>query len=756
MGAVIMTVLAAIALGGLTARDAAADAFGEVASYGSAGTGPGQLYAPGELAVDPGASAATDADDSVYVLDAAADRTSFRLQKLVRTGSTLTPVAAVTIPAPADGSGHRPTFLGIVVDAALHRVYLLQFRQAADPTSGRTAAEQIRVFSTDAQGGALVAPSDLPSGTLPVPAPNSASAIDDPSGFALDPTDHDLLVLGYSSTANQADRVIVIQRIGSDGTAGARYVDDPNTSAFGGREYFYANGLVVAPDGSVYVGKGSPGFDRIYLYRLPGSFASVTTVLQPSSTVATSESWMSFAPDIPGSGGEGDGPQLALSADGSTIYWTEVLAGGNDITPGSYQVRGFDLQTGATRVVYGNGATTCQVTAAGPGLAASGNDFVYVLDHGNFFLDPPTYGGAVLEFGPGGTGCPIPDPRFTVNGSTDSSVSVQKGSTVQFLADTSHLNGATATELDWDLDGSGAYATVVGGPSPDPATTHKYLQTGVYSVSLRMQLTGGTVDDLPPVSKTVTVVAGTPTAAFSASTTSPAAGATVTFDASSSVDPTGSASAGPTSRLRTYSWDFGDGTTQTTSAPTVEHAFANAGATAVDRTVRLTVTSFDGVDSAPASQTVAVQGTPVVTPPVTTPVTTPIVTPPPVIPGPGKASLVAAALKGTSAALTLRCAAKPGACGGTLTLVASILVKPKHGKARARATVVGSARFSLAAGARRGVTVKLSKAARTLLARSHRLKLTVRIVTRNQAGKQATASKRVTLVVPARRGRRRG
>jgi hypothetical protein len=117
----------------------------------------------------------------------------------------------------------------------------------------------------------------------------------------------------------------------------------------------------------------------------------------------------------------------------------------------------------------------------------------------------------------------------------------------------------------------------------------------------------------------------------------------------------------------------------------------------------------------------------------------------------GRASLLATALKSAgSATLTVGCATSP--CNGTVTLVAMIPGKGKHGaKGRARATVVGSAGFSLAAGSRRSVSVSLSGAARALLAKSHRLQVTVRIVTRNSAGAQASSTSTTTLNLPAKK-----
>jgi len=62
-------------------------------------------------------------------------------------------------------------------------------------------------------------------------------------------------------------------------------------------------------------------------------------------------------------------------------------------------------------------------------------------------------------------------------------------------------------------------------------------------------------------------------------------GLTVNFDASSSYDPDG--------QIIKYEWDFGDGTSATTSSPIVQHTYTQSG----NYTVTLTVTDNDGLKS---------------------------------------------------------------------------------------------------------------------------------------------------------------
>jgi YVTN family beta-propeller protein len=89
-----------------------------------------------------------------------------------------------------------------------------------------------------------------------------------------------------------------------------------------------------------------------------------------------------------------------------------------------------------------------------------------------------------------------------------------------------------------------------------------------------------------------------PVARFSA--TAAPVGRAVGFDAAASSDPDGT--------VASYRWDFGDGSTQTTSGPTATHTYATAGS----RTVTLTVTDSAGCSTAQTftGQTVSCNGSP--------------------------------------------------------------------------------------------------------------------------------------------------
>ena len=112
------------------------------------------------------------------------------------------------------------------------------------------------------------------------------------------------------------------------------------------------------------------------------------------------------------------------------------------------------------------------------------------------------------------------------------------------------------------------------------STTHVYERNGIYVVTVTA------TDDLgQSASASVSVtVGGGATASFTFSPTNPQPGDTVFFNGSPST-----AAGGAT--ISQYTWDFGDGVTETKTEPTTSHAYA-----AVERAyvVRLTVTDSAG------------------------------------------------------------------------------------------------------------------------------------------------------------------
>jgi PKD repeat protein len=162
------------------------------------------------------------------------------------------------------------------------------------------------------------------------------------------------------------------------------------------------------------------------------------------------------------------------------------------------------------------------------------------------------------------------------------------GQTVNFNASGSAAEaGHQITDYSWNFgDGSTGSGQLA---------THAYEQAGSYTVTLKVTDDVGRKSAV--ASQAVAVGTGAPTAAFTASPSSPSAGQSVTFDASTS-----RATAGRT--ITSYAWNFGDSATG--SGVQTSHTYTAAGT----YKVTLTVTDSAG-QTASASQDVAVSaGTP--------------------------------------------------------------------------------------------------------------------------------------------------
>lgn len=170
------------------------------------------------------------------------------------------------------------------------------------------------------------------------------------------------------------------------------------------------------------------------------------------------------------------------------------------------------------------------------------------------------------------------------------------GHSVAFDASASSDSDGTIASYSWDF-GDGTSGS---GKTP----THTYAIAAIYTVTLTVTDDSGSTAFTP---QQVQITDAPPTASF---TTAPAAvnpGQSVAVNPGQSVSFDGSRSTDPDGTVASYSWDFGDGTTDTTSGATPPpHVFASPG----NYTVSLQVTDNDRSQSPPATQTVHVNAPP--------------------------------------------------------------------------------------------------------------------------------------------------
>lgn len=145
---------------------------------------------------------------------------------------------------------------------------------------------------------------------------------------------------------------------------------------------------------------------------------------------------------------------------------------------------------------------------------------------------------------------------------------------VLFDASTSTSTGLTPiATYSWDF-GDGETST-------GKITSHAFDEPGTYIVTLTIADQFNRTDS---ISQAVTVAGGaTPTVALTFSPATPIIGQDVNFNASGSIPA-------PGRTIRSYRWDFGDGSIRTTTSPTTSHDYESAG----NYTVTLLITDDAG------------------------------------------------------------------------------------------------------------------------------------------------------------------
>ncbi len=283
-----------------------------------------------------------------------------------------------------------------------------------------------------------------------------------------------------------------------------------------GRE---ATSIAVAPDGKVYTLTGAPsaaGAKFTRAWELPANLSSVNEVAG-FAAAAEAEEWYFGLQNAKAPATLG-GPQLAISPDGNTLYWKENQTASSESEAGSVLVRGFDLGTDKTAVVYGGGTgSSCKITTSLAGIATSGQRLI-AFDYGPTVegAGTPAYGDNVLTFGPGGSGCPIPVAKFKINGSEQAEVNVNTGQVVNFDSSGSELHEGFREELIWKFgDGTEERVKAVVNEETEseasPTISHIYSSAGKFTVSLEIKLKNSPITNVGPVTHVVNAQGGTPT-----------------------------------------------------------------------------------------------------------------------------------------------------------------------------------------------------------------------------------------------------
>ncbi len=825
-------------------------AYGELKRFGEAGPSAGQLNEERTrlLGVDP-------TDNSVYVLDEPQRFTQekvevinpetkaceineitgnctmegvgpitrhFRLQKFAEEGKGKYALVASgsfdeVSPEPRTGLFLAQGVEGLAIDQSLKRVYLLtvvdrekglavdnQFKGSGSlSTEGLLVASTLHAFSTEASGSELVPASgtketvEQGKGVLVGPAEfhtqsaTAGQALLQPTGITVDPTTHEVIVLGHIDEKGEATDAIAnasdhyaLQRISQTGTLGARYLDKTN---------FLKGGLVSNPPDSPVVVPGATervDVDHEGIAEVPYNFASTEAPHQLISRLG--ESGAAIGPRSSFSRGASIGGALSASNDGKLYASGEVRSEepgvGVDFRPGVLKLEG---STGA-ELGWTGGQTPLVTGTKGkcvlqPELeelielplrvAAGSAGKVFALNpeflkrwegeeaatleeeeeraaEGGEKTKLPHFS-AIVEFGEAGTGCPkgsVTPPVAEVNAKPlTEKEPVAAGVAVTF---SSTVEQADALKVKWEF--SNGTVTETETTNTDqyrfPTVNHKFEHEGLFTVKETVEtdnLDTPTLTAQAAEKVQVSGVAPPPPAALEGPS-SALVSQTVTF-----TDPN------PSGVIKKYKWSFGDGAKSETEAPSAKHAYSAPG----EYTVELKVANSQGTESTPATKKIKVtEATKEPEPPVEEKhetLTTPPPTPPPgggvqgktetkppaAVPNAVLAKASASVSSSGAVALSVSCPAGESSCAGTVTLRTLTAVSAAAGARAAKKAVLvlATGSFSVAGGSVKSVTLHVSAKAKKLLAKAHVLRVRATIVAHDPAGSSHTSQATVTL-----------
>ncbi len=727
-----------LACGAITAT-AGATGFGELTRFGERGVGSGQFTESGTAAQAFGVDTT---DNTVYVGDEP-EAHLFRIQKFSESGTLLGSATLKT----KGGAEAESGIEGVAIDPAEKRFYVLVVQSRApghelDPEV--PVAGALYAFSTSpnsakelepASGTVLGSGGVLAGTTVFHPQSETPSQmLLEPSGIAVDPKNDDIIVMGREdreSLGQEPALRVALEQINPNGTPGARWVDKSEPAFFetGGSEI--ATSPVVNSEGKVFVIGGELFEDKLKEER---PRETIVEIPQAFGAGEVAKTFANFDPgpgnpalvSFPGNPAPLAGAGLSIGGEGTLWAFANVfnMAEGEEVgnrLPGAlgFNPDGSELGwTGGQSAALG--LEKCTISFLGHPMVAAGSEQKV------FMFDSNPAAPHVVEFGPGGGGCPT--GKASALAVSVVGHPVETGGVVAPGAEATlsiALSEANAKEVKWSF-GDGTEATT-SGQHQTPETIHKFVGEGEFIVKATIKTDNLDTPELV-AERTVTVSKPLPTAKLTAPT-SAKVGEVITFDAGKSEKEEGAA-------ITEYKWEFGDGATSTTTTPTTTHSYGAAGS----YSVTLRVLDANKRTSKPFTVSVAVAAPPPPPPPPPPPVgtTTTTTTPPPPPPTSGvlayRAVFAGTAFtvsKTGSVAITVDCAAQ-SACAGTVTLRTLTAVSAaKHKKA---ILTLASGSFSLAGGHAKALSLHLTAKGRALLAKAHTLRVRATILARDSSG----------------------
>jgi PKD repeat protein len=736
---------------------------------------------------------------------APAQGTRWRLQKLVQqTDGTLEVAAVSEFYLPNSGvTSYDFSSTGVAylaIDDSTKSVYALLYELDG---SGTPSVAEIIDWSTEPSAGKLVAASATPDkvskpvsgygspGLLSSSAQIAGANLYDPQGIALDGTGDLAIVAQSADDGATPEGPVVVQQVSeSTGALGSSWTSkglETAANAAANEESFPAEGIFTANDGSIDVVLARSEFgaataDVVNLHEnLSEPTILASEAIEPSVELGGVLSWLDIPQPERTSGGAAAVVELSNGLYASNfkkgeLFWDGVHNEGIQLVqPESDGLLSnsapplssiFDTLGNAANSSGPCGINNPTRHPAFPMLAAGASGAAWVLTQGQDTasyaggeLSAYTYGRQLIELSPGATsvcvgpsgtfslgkqgGSPLQSAATPLTVGVDSTVEFS-GTSIDYPNEGQENPEASIYAYEWAPTGIAGGYTIVndtpeegGAAHPTATATYKYETPGVYPVALKLL---GDFGEYAEAGTVVVQSTNPPTAAFTAPT-STQTGQGASFNASGSAPASGA-------KISDYHWSFGDGQSDDTQSQTDSHTYTSPGT----YTVTLTVHDNDERVSAPVAHQITVsspastggngEGT-------GTTATTTSTGPPPVAAvdrsatnvSP-RASAVAGAVK-----LVLSCPVTKISCAGTITIqTASAVVAKRPKKA---VLTLGSATFTLAPGATRTVTVRLSSKGVALLKKDGTLKVAVIVAARDSFGDPLTRTLTLTLHKPA-------
>jgi hypothetical protein len=768
----LATLVGVLVLAGATA--VAADAsYGEIGRFGSGGTGAGQ-FNPGEshaIGVNP-------ENNDVYVVDQPnpAKENEFRIQEFEPSGPGKYTVVASANFKPHDDEGDEEADLveGVAVDPKLKRIYVLASEtRGADKvkiSTEVTAASQLYAFSSEPTAGKLppapgtskvAGEEGVLAGTTTLQPLSKTYGVSllEPEGIAVDESDGGDIVIAAHEEQAEGKEFVAVQLVEPDGELGARWVDEKEVLEN------IATSPAVSASGKIYI----DNFNVID--EIPSSFSdsAEATPLAPTNfnELIVNEQLAENLVEFPGSPEPESGGALSIGEEG-TIYSKAGVArqfdGEEFKEPGIVEFNSSGEEEGWTggQSVASVGKTgPCKMSFAPAIQIAAGKD------HTVFAYDTGEFGPAVVEFGPGGSGCPMAEatpPQATVDGlpvSETEKIPLEDAVTLS-----STITQANALSVTWKF-GDGTEETVPGRQYQHIEVTHKFAEAGVLQVKAIIH-TDDLADPEVEVKSNVDIAgpeASGPPKPIVTTGSASAIGKTSAV-LSATVDPHGVAVTGcelvyGLTTSYGHSVSCKQSVAELGSGNAAENVTAEVTGLSPGTTYHFAIVATNGngeKKGSDASFTTEKEASSPPPPPTTT-------TNPGPPPGEGEVKHFTetkppaepiAALAGnptsvsSSGAFTLKVTCPQGetACAGTVslkTLKAVVASVGHEAKSKAAILTLASASFNVVGGKVETVTLHLSSKGRALLAHAHSVSARVTIVAHDAAGKTHTTTAVVTL-----------